>query len=494
MVEIRLQKAAWRYDPSAPLGPAGGFGAVFEGADGSANPVAVKKLHITAATAAHRELAIAADLAGRPLQHVMPVLDAGQDANSDGYFVVMPVAEYSLQQYLDRNGPVAETYAASILINILSGLEEVPHIVHRDLKPANVLWHDGMWKIADFGIARFVEESTSTETLKRALSPYYAAPEQWRHERATAATDIYALGCIAHTVVSGTPPFEGTIEQVREAHLQRPPPDLEGVTAAFQTAVRMMLRKAPEARPTRERIAGIMRQVGSPPAPAAPSGPLARLAAAADAHEREEAERAAEQARHRSAAESRRAILVDATAILREVALELAGRVANLIPNATVQRNERVLSIRVGQAALEMSISCHYYGEDAFPRSRWDVLAGSSVVVTQSKPEWQRAASLWYTRRESKEGEYRWLEVGYASNPLMGRQYRFKPVALDSETADRAHWNAISDVQVAYGPTPIDGEDSHSFCERWLYILAVAAEGGLERLHGGLIRPADERG
>jgi serine/threonine-protein kinase len=93
----------------------------------------VKKLHITAAAAAHRELAIAADLAGRPLQHVIPVLDAGQDANSDGYFVVTPVAEYSLQQHLDRNGPVAETYAASILINIVSGLEELPHRFREDL-------------------------------------------------------------------------------------------------------------------------------------------------------------------------------------------------------------------------------------------------------------------------------------------------------------------------------------------------------------------------
>lgn len=50
-------------------------------------------------------------------------------------------------------------------------LSELPDIVHRDLKPQNVLFHSGRWKVADFGIARFVEETTSVRTLKDCLSP-----------------------------------------------------------------------------------------------------------------------------------------------------------------------------------------------------------------------------------------------------------------------------------------------------------------------------------
>jgi len=44
-------------------------------------------------------------------------------------------------------------------------------LVHRDLKPSNILYHEGVWKLADFGIARFVEESTSANTLKKCLTP-----------------------------------------------------------------------------------------------------------------------------------------------------------------------------------------------------------------------------------------------------------------------------------------------------------------------------------
>jgi serine/threonine protein kinase len=51
---------------------------------------------------------------------------------------------------------------------------EVPQIVRRDLKPANVLWLDGGWKIADFDIAKFVEDVTSLNTVKAALTPPYA--------------------------------------------------------------------------------------------------------------------------------------------------------------------------------------------------------------------------------------------------------------------------------------------------------------------------------
>ena len=80
--QLRLPSGVWSYDPDRPLGPAGGFGAVFAGCDEEGRPVAVKRLHIHAEQAGHRELKIAHDLANRTLRHVMPVLDAGQDSES----------------------------------------------------------------------------------------------------------------------------------------------------------------------------------------------------------------------------------------------------------------------------------------------------------------------------------------------------------------------------------------------------------------------------
>ena len=63
-----------------------------------------------------------------------------------------------------------------VLLEMVQGLSEVGEIVHRNLKPDNILYHEGLWKIADFGIARFVEEATASNTLKDCLSPFYAAP------------------------------------------------------------------------------------------------------------------------------------------------------------------------------------------------------------------------------------------------------------------------------------------------------------------------------
>ena len=197
--------------------------------------MAVKRLHLAASEAAHRELTIAEDLADRELRHVMPVLDAGQDSESEGYFVVMPVAERSLQDRLHTQGPMAEADAVEVLSQIASGLEQVKHLVHRDLKPGNVLFMDGHWCIADLGIARFVEESTSARTLKDCLSPQYASPEQWRFERATSATDIYALGCIGHALLTGAPPFTGGRAELQDKHLNAAPSDPPACSPQMRT-------------------------------------------------------------------------------------------------------------------------------------------------------------------------------------------------------------------------------------------------------------------
>jgi len=185
MTKIQLPKGEWFYDPEKPLGNPGGFGAVFQGHSIEFGIVAVKKLHITAEEAGHREIRVANELMQKQLTHVMPILDAGMDAESGGYFFVMPCAEYSLQDEINRQKKISEVEAVGILSQIVSGLLEVPNIVHRDLKPGNILFHENNWQIADFGIARFIEESTSINTLKDFLSPQYASPEQWKQEKVT---------------------------------------------------------------------------------------------------------------------------------------------------------------------------------------------------------------------------------------------------------------------------------------------------------------------
>src|SRR5688572_8375425 len=111
MRTINLPLGEWLYDDTRPLGPPGGFGAVFAGEDSSGNSVAVKRLHLHADDLAHRELSLAKEFIGKNFDHVMPVLDAGQDANSDSYYVVMPVAERSLQDLINTKGKLDEARA-----------------------------------------------------------------------------------------------------------------------------------------------------------------------------------------------------------------------------------------------------------------------------------------------------------------------------------------------------------------------------------------------
>lgn len=77
-------------------------------------------------------------------------------------------------------------------------------VVHRDLKPSNVLVSSaGVVKLLDFGIALVLDPGEEQTPATRVFTPEYAAPEQLRGERATTATDIYALGLTLYELVSG---------------------------------------------------------------------------------------------------------------------------------------------------------------------------------------------------------------------------------------------------------------------------------------------------
>ena len=205
----------------------------------------------------------------------------------------MPRADRNLQDEIDQGRTFDSIKAAQVMFQIATGLAQVPSIVHRDLKPANVLLHEGKWKVADFGIARFVEESTSLATLKGCLSPPYAAPEQWREERASRSTDIYALGCIAYSLLTGQPPFPGqNSEDLREQHLSTSPPALTSpVDPRLRTLTSSMLRKVAEARPSLDRVRRVLQLVSSRSGEEHPGAGFQALAeAGADVAHREAAE------------------------------------------------------------------------------------------------------------------------------------------------------------------------------------------------------------
>lgn len=98
-------------------------------------------------------------------------------------------------------------------------------ILHRDIKPLNVFLSDyGVTKVGDFGLARFVDAVTRTHTVWKAMSPAYAAPEQWKGEKHTENTDIYQLGCTLYHIFTGSLPFDlSGLPVLMNAHLNEKP-------------------------------------------------------------------------------------------------------------------------------------------------------------------------------------------------------------------------------------------------------------------------------
>jgi eukaryotic-like serine/threonine-protein kinase len=470
---IKLPTGTFEYDPSKPLGRRGGFGEVFAGKAASGGEVAIKKLHISAADAAHRELRIAEELKGREFEHVVPFIDAGEDADTGDYFVVMLKAEGSLQTRLDTGGVLAAAEAAAVLLQIVKGLIEVGELVHRDLKPDNVLLHEGKWKIADFGIARFVQEATASNTLKACLSPRYAAPEQWRSERATHSTDIYALGCVGFCLLTGKPPFCANPEQ---EHQNAPLPSFDCTDSRLRSLVNMALRKVPETRPVLSRVRSLLEEIVLNPHKAGDEGPLTALAGAAAKVATQEQQIQAQQNAKAAAREARLRLANGGFEILSENAERLWGKIHSHAPNAERMpgRQSGLFQCNIGNGWLLIHEPNHLE-PGGFPQSGWEVVAFSQIRVRQFRPEYDWSASLWFMKPKGA-ADYRWHEASYWSLAAT----KFEPRALGpGREADLVASNTICGISFAFGPCIIDDEHEDQFHERWIWLLSKAAVGEL---------------
>ena len=126
-------------------------------------------------------------------------------------------------------------------------------VVHRDVKPANILvTPDGRVKLTDFGIARAVDGASHTRTGEVLGTPHYLCPEQALGEPAHRASDLYALGIVAHEMLTGRKPFDtGSPVATALAQVNDPPPPLpDGVPSDLRRIVDQSLAKAPADRPT----------------------------------------------------------------------------------------------------------------------------------------------------------------------------------------------------------------------------------------------------
>ena len=146
-------------------------------------------------------------------EYIVDVLDAGVDDENKAPYLVMELLEgEDLGQRLLRQGPLSREEVVGYLWHVALALDRTHQagIVHRDLKASNLFLtrrEDGtpLVKVLDFGIAKVLTVDRSGEHRTQTVgTPIYMAPEQFRADgRITPATDIYALGMLAYTLLVG---------------------------------------------------------------------------------------------------------------------------------------------------------------------------------------------------------------------------------------------------------------------------------------------------
>jgi hypothetical protein len=182
-----------------------------------------------------------------------------------------------LTDYADGGdvGRLLEAYPQGLPVDqaleLLRGLASALHylhelrVVHRDVKPANMLLVNGRVRLADVGLAKALER-TSTRGTSTA-SPLYAAPELYQGVVST-RVDVYALGATAFELLTGRPPFVGNPFELMVAHLHQAPPELPPHVPEFLRAlVGACLEKRPEDRPEVEALLPVLAIPSPPPLP-----------------------------------------------------------------------------------------------------------------------------------------------------------------------------------------------------------------------------------
>jgi eukaryotic-like serine/threonine-protein kinase len=225
-----------RYQTRELLGR-GGMSEVYRGFDAQLRrPVAIKRLRsdLVINPVFRSRFRREAQAAGK-LNHaaIVAVYDTGEDRDATGPtipFIVMELVEgRSLRDALRDEGKVAPVRALELTAGVLDALtcSHAAGIIHRDIKPGNVmLTNTGGVKVADFGIARAVSDSSGTATISGAVigTAQYLSPEQGRGETADVRSDIYSVGCLLYELLVGRPPFTGdSMVSIVLQHISDPP-------------------------------------------------------------------------------------------------------------------------------------------------------------------------------------------------------------------------------------------------------------------------------
>ncbi|WP_350347549.1 serine/threonine-protein kinase [Agromyces sp. G08B096] len=215
-----------------------------------------------------REIQLLGDLTHLGLVGIYDAGFLGPEEAGRRFIVMELVRGRSLAQRLAR-GPLKPRQVADVGAQIADALAYIHtrSVVHRDVKPENILLSDEpaygytlTAKLADFGVAQFIDGTRLTGDGSIMGTAAYISPEQARGAEAGPASDVYSLGLVMLEAFSGEREYSGTPIEAALARLHRPPTIPEELPEDWQDLIAAMTADDPDARPTAHDVAAIMRE------------------------------------------------------------------------------------------------------------------------------------------------------------------------------------------------------------------------------------------
>jgi hypothetical protein len=221
----------------------GGFGEVYYALSDAGREVALKLLQ------QNLEIELRGVRQCMNLKHpnLVTIFDIRTDGDEDHWIVMEYVHGKSLDRIIDEaDGPLPMDEIGNLLAGMAAGLSFLHDrgIVHRDLKPANVFLENGVVKIGDVGLAKFITQSKRSAQTESVGTVYYMAPEvargRYGHE-----VDVYSLGIVLYEMLTGRVPFDGeSTAEILMKHLSERP-DLTPLPKRLRPVLANALEKDP---------------------------------------------------------------------------------------------------------------------------------------------------------------------------------------------------------------------------------------------------------
>lgn len=221
----------------------GGFGEVYYALTDAGKEVALKLLR------QHFDVELRGVSQCLNLKHpnLVTIFDIKRDSDGEYWIIMEYVAGKSLSQVLDAypdGMPLDEV--RKWLAGLVDGLSFLHDrgIVHRDLKPGNVFIENGVVKIGDVGLSKFISESHRSAQTQSVGTVYYMAPEV-AHGRYGREVDVYSLGIVLYELLTGRVPFIGeSAGEILMKHLSEKP-DLSPIPRRLRPVLAASLEKDP---------------------------------------------------------------------------------------------------------------------------------------------------------------------------------------------------------------------------------------------------------